>query len=65
MTKRATFTKAELTRAMKAAHDQGKVVLLTRAGIAFVDHDYIGQPVTVPDDEEPNTCHGKFGVQSR
>lgn len=60
MTKRATFTKAELTRAMKAAHEQGRVVLLTRAGIAFVDPDHIGQPI--PETKDGNSCDGKFGA---
>lgn len=42
MTARATFTQAELARAIRAADAMGKVALVTRAGIAFVD------PGTIP-----------------
>lgn len=43
MTKRATFTEATLTRAIRAAEKQGKVALLLPAGIAFVDPAVIPQ----------------------
>jgi len=51
MTTRATFTEAELARADRVATKAGKVVLVTRAGIALVD------PATLPldrrdDDDE-------------
>lgn len=62
MTKRATFTQAELARASKAADAVGKIAIWTAAGIAFVDPAHIGQPVTTKSDEDKNTCHGKFGV---
>jgi hypothetical protein len=42
MTRRATFTQAELQRAIRAAAACGKVAFCTRDGIAFVD------PVIVP-----------------
>lgn len=65
MTKRATFTQAELARASKAADAVGKVAVWTSAGIAFVDPAHIGQPVTTKHDDEGNTCNGKFGAPSR
>lgn len=37
MTRRATFTQAELTRAIRAAEAAGKVAHWTPEGIAFVD----------------------------
>lgn len=37
MTARATFTQAQLTRAIRAAEAAGKVAIYTAAGIAFVD----------------------------
>jgi len=41
MRRRATFTQAELTRAIRAAEAVGKVALQTRSGIAFVDQSFI------------------------
>lgn len=41
MTRRATFTQAQLTRAIRAAEAAGKVALQTLNGIAFVDPTYI------------------------
>jgi hypothetical protein len=37
MTARATYTQADLARAIRAAEATGKVAVLTPAGIAFVD----------------------------
>ena len=37
MTARATFTQAQITRAIKAAEAAGKVAVQTVMGIAFVD----------------------------
>ncbi len=37
MTARATYTQAELARAIRAADACGKVALVTPAGIAFVE----------------------------
>lgn len=62
MSRRATFTEAELARAIRAADKSGKVVLQTRAGIAFVD------PGTIPHDDPPtggNTCDSIFGTGER
>jgi hypothetical protein len=60
MTRRATVTQAELARAIRAADAAGKVVLVTQAGIAFVDPGIIAQ--TGPT-ESGDTCAGKFGRQ--
>ena len=40
MTRRATFTQAQLTRAIRAAEKAGKVTLQMPSGIAFVDPTY-------------------------
>lgn len=42
MTRRATFTQADLARAIRAAEATGKVAVQTPAGIAFLD------PAAVP-----------------
>lgn len=62
MTKRATFTQAELERALRAANALGKVVLWTPGGIAFVESDAI--PVTSPPDDQKDQaeCDRLFGV---
>lgn len=64
MTRRATFTTAELVRAIRAAETAGKVALQTRAGIAFVD------PATVPHDAPAhdgggNSCDAAFGTETQ
>lgn len=46
MTRRATFTQAEVARAIRAAQAVGKVALVTPVGIAFVDPDTV--PQTAP-----------------
>ncbi|MFN3575509.1 MAG: hypothetical protein ACK4TJ_00770 [Tabrizicola sp.] len=51
MTRRATLTQADLTRAIKAAEACGKVALWTPAGIAFVESDKV--PLPSPDQAEP------------
>ena len=59
MTRRATFTQAELTRAMRAADALGKVALLTRHGIAFLPADTA--PKLDADQDGENTCDAVFG----
>lgn len=49
MTKRATFTQAEIARAIRAAKEVGKVALWTPAGIAFVESDEL--PIALPPGE--------------
>lgn len=44
MTRRATFTKADLARAVRVADELGKVALWTAAGIAFVESDKVALP---------------------
>ena len=60
MTRRATFTEAELVRAIRAAGKAGKVAVQTRDGIAFVDPATI--PHDRPDDSGGNTCDSIFGT---
>lgn len=64
MTRRATFTQAEIARAIRAADAAGKVAQWTPAGIAFVD------PATIPHDPPAdggggNTCDAAFGTEER
>lgn len=61
MGRRATFTQAELERAMRAAAAQGKIALQTPAGIAFVPLDYLPQTPQQTESDEGDTCAGKFG----
>lgn len=51
MTKRATFTQIELARAIRAAEACGKVAVMTRIGMAFVESDQLG--LSSPDQPEP------------
>jgi hypothetical protein len=51
MTRRATFTKADLARAVRVADELGKVALWTDAGIAFVESDKVAVPS--PEQAEP------------
>ena len=60
MTRRATFTKAELARAIAAADQAGKVALLTSLGIVFVDPGIV--PQDAPAESGSNTCDEAFGV---
>lgn len=50
MTRPATFTAAELARAIRAADQAGKVAVLTTGGIAFVEPDRVSLPVQPPHD---------------
>ena len=50
MTRRATFTEAELRRAIRAAEAAGKVAVQTALGIAFVDPGAVTQTVTEESD---------------
>lgn len=59
MTRRATFTAAELARAIRVAAAQGKVAVQTPIGIAFVDPATVGKVAAV--EAEGNTCDGRFG----
>jgi hypothetical protein len=63
MTRRATFTQAELERAIRAADKRGKVAAVTTQGlIVFVESKEIALP---SQDTEPaargNSCDEAFG----
>lgn len=66
MTRRATFTAAELRRAMAAAQkiDPRAVVEVANGAIRIMQ-GAAAPVVSPPDDEsdEENTCDGKFGRQ--
>ena len=62
MTKRATFTAAEMARAIRAADQAGKVAVLTTGGIAFVEPGKVALPS--PETGRTNTCDDAFGVGS-
>jgi hypothetical protein len=62
MTRRATFTQAELARAIRAADKAGKVAQWTPAGIAFVDPSDLSQD-TREIDQRGNTCDDLFAVK--
>ena len=63
MTRRATFTAAELERALKTARrlDPGAVVEVSRGAIRILPPG--AAPVASPPDpdSEANSCDGKFG----
>jgi hypothetical protein len=61
MTRRATFSQADLARAIKAAAATGKVALQTPAGIAFVDPGAIVQTAQ----PEPPDLSGLDAVSMR
>lgn len=62
MTKSATFTQAQLARAIRAADAAGKVALVTRQGIALVDPALVALPS--PEPARRNTCDDAFGGPS-
>lgn len=62
MTKRATFTQAELARAIRAAEACGKVAVQTPMGIAFVESDKVALPSQDHDSAEIEACDKAFGV---
>jgi len=53
MTRRATFTKADLARAVRVADELGKVALWTPEGIAFVESDKVSLPSSEPEEPAP------------
>ena len=65
MTRRATFTAAELVRAIRAAAASGKVAVLTPGGIVFADSGAVALPSLAPPPEDgPNTCDQVWGAGS-
>lgn len=61
VTKRATFTQAELERAIRAAGKLGKVALMTPQGIAFVESAKVSLPS--PEPARRNTCDEALGLE--
>ena len=59
MTKRTTFTQAQIERAIRAADATGKVAVQTPVGIAFVDPASL--PQHVPTESGENSCDKAFG----
>lgn len=64
MTRRATFTQAELVRAIRAAEAAGKVARWTPVGIVFVDPGDVPQDALLPG-TGGNTCDAAFGMVDR
>lgn len=64
MTRRATFTQAELTRAIRAAEAAGKVALQTPSGIAFVDPAFVPHAAQI-ESGDVDECDRAFGVGSK
>lgn len=62
MTARATFTVAQIARAIRAAKGEGVVALMTPQGIAFVESGKLVLPS--PDQARGNSCDEAFGVGS-
>jgi hypothetical protein len=56
MTARATFTVAQIARAIRAAKGEGMVAVMTPQGIAFVESDKVTLPSTEP--VEPSAYDG-------
>jgi hypothetical protein len=54
---RATFTQAQIERAIRAATKLGKVAVQTQMGIAFVD------PASVTQDEAKDAVEGWFSAR--
>ena len=63
MTRRATFTQAEIARALRAADAAGKVAVWTPAGIAFVESASVALPLG--DQDGGNSCDQAFGIAPR
>ena len=63
MTRRATFTQAELTRAIRAAESAGKVAILTPSGIVFADPVAVAHSAPQKPDTGGNSCDAIFGLE--
>lgn len=64
MTRRATFTQAEITRAIRAAEAAGKVAVQTPAGIAFLDPAAVPVAPSQPEPAGGNSCDDAYGTGS-
>ena len=61
MTARATFTQAQIVRAIRAAQACGKVALLTPQGIVFAESGSVALPS--PEQARGNSCDDAFGTE--
>jgi hypothetical protein len=61
MTARATFTQAQIARAIRAAEACGKVALLTPMGIVFAESGSIALPSPNGETAGGNSCDKAFG----
>lgn len=64
MTKRATFTQAELTRATKVAGKEGLRVMVTGGAIYLVTTEDVPITSTPEDSGDEALCDEAFGVSS-
>ena len=62
MTRRATFTQAEMLRAIRAAKAEGMVAVILRGAIAFVESDKVILPSPDLGLDEAAECDRLFGV---
>jgi hypothetical protein len=62
MTARATFTQAQIARAIRAAKGEGMVAVMTPHGITFVESDKVAVPS--PEQGRRNTCDEALGLES-
>jgi hypothetical protein len=62
MTARATFTQAELQRAIRAAEACGKLAILTPQGIVFAESGSVALPSPDSEPAEVAECDKAFGV---
>ena len=60
MTRRATFSQADLARAVRVADQLGKVAMWTPAGIVFADSGSVALP-SQDHPDEGNSCDKAFG----
>jgi hypothetical protein len=62
MTARATFTQAEISRAIRAAKGEGMMAVLTPIGVMFVEAGSITLPSADEGPAEVKECDKAFGL---
>jgi hypothetical protein len=62
MTARATFTQAELARAIRAAKGEGMMAVMTPIGVMFVEAGSITLPSADDGPAEVAECDKAFGI---
>lgn len=65
MTRRATFTQAELTRAIRAAEACGKVAVFTPQGVIFAESGAVALPSPDQDDFAAWKAKREGGIEGR